>query len=301
MPQRPLLARVGWTLRDYAKRVWDNSGEDNIFFLASGIAFNLLLAAVPFVLLLVAGLGYVLDQSSRDAVHVVADIIGRLLPPGVSPADATIENVLDDIVASRGPVGVFSAILFVWFSTRLFGSLRSVLAEVFDIESERSIVGGKIFDVQVTVLSTALFVAWTVVNTYLEIARARGFALLGGLGVRRDFMGWLEYATGRVLSLTFIVLLFYFLYKVLPHRRMRWQTALLAALFAGVLFEAARTIFTTLAAGASPGSIYTGALAALVVFVIWVYYAAMLFILGGEVAQVYELRRVRRAQREVLE
>ena len=51
MPQRPLHLRIGWTLRDYAKRVWDNSGEDNIFFLAGGIAFNILLAAVPFVLL----------------------------------------------------------------------------------------------------------------------------------------------------------------------------------------------------------------------------------------------------------
>ena len=50
MAERPLLARIGWTLRDYAKRVWDNSGEDNIFFLAGGIAFNLLLAAVPFFL-----------------------------------------------------------------------------------------------------------------------------------------------------------------------------------------------------------------------------------------------------------
>ena len=27
--------------------VWVNSGEDNIFFLASGVAFNILLAAVP--------------------------------------------------------------------------------------------------------------------------------------------------------------------------------------------------------------------------------------------------------------
>ena len=43
-------------LRDYVKRVWDNSGEDNIFFLAGGIAFNILLAAVPFFLLLVSGL-----------------------------------------------------------------------------------------------------------------------------------------------------------------------------------------------------------------------------------------------------
>ena len=51
-PTRSALSRLGWTLRDYAKRVWDNSGEDNIFFLAGGIAFNILLAAVPFVLLL---------------------------------------------------------------------------------------------------------------------------------------------------------------------------------------------------------------------------------------------------------
>jgi membrane protein len=33
--------------------------------------------------------------------------------------------------------------------------------------------------------------------------------------------------------------------------------------------------------------------------VVWLYYAALIFILGGEVGQVYELRRVRRLQREV--
>ena len=54
MAQRTLLARFGWTLRDYAKRVWDNSGEDNVLFLAGGIAFNIMLAAVPFLLLLTA-------------------------------------------------------------------------------------------------------------------------------------------------------------------------------------------------------------------------------------------------------
>jgi len=38
-----------------------------------------------------------------------------------------------------------------------------------------------------------------------------------------------------------------------------------------------------------------------VIIVFWVYYAAMIFILGGEVGQVYELRRVRRLQRETFE
>ena len=40
-------------------------------------------------------------------------------------------------------------------------------------------------------------------------------------------------------------------------------------------------------------------LAALVIVVIWVYYAALIFLVGGEVGQVYELRRTRRLQREV--
>ena len=29
MPRRSLPGRIAWTLRDYAKRVWDNAGEDN--------------------------------------------------------------------------------------------------------------------------------------------------------------------------------------------------------------------------------------------------------------------------------
>jgi len=301
VPRRPFVARVGWTLRDYAKRVWDNSGEDNIFFLAGGIAFNLLLAAVPFALLLVAGLGYVLQYSSADATHVVAEILQRLLPPGVSPGEGTLDSLLEGIVQSRGDVGLYSALLFVWFSTRLFGSLRSVLAEVFDLETDRGIVAGKIFDVQVTVLATVLLAAYTAVNTYLGIAQSEARAALIDFGLRDDVMGWLEIAIGRLLSFLFIVLLFYALYKVLPNRRIRWRTALLAAVFAGALFELARGIFTAYVARANPGSLYTGALAVFVVFVIWVYYAAMLFILGGEVAQVYELRRVRRQQREVLE
>ena len=35
-PSRSPLTSLGWTLRDYAKRVWDNAGEDNVLFLAGG-------------------------------------------------------------------------------------------------------------------------------------------------------------------------------------------------------------------------------------------------------------------------
>ena len=63
------------------------------------------------------------------------------------------------ILESRGTVQLVSAVGFVWFSTRLFGSLRTVLANVFDIEQERGIIQGKIFDIKITILSTILITA----------------------------------------------------------------------------------------------------------------------------------------------
>ena len=73
----------------------------------------------------------------------------------------------------------------------------------------------------------------------------------------------------------------------------------MAAVFTTVMFEIAKLVFTLYVGSFNPGSLYTGSVAAIVVLVVWVYYAALVFILGGEVGQVYELRRTRKRQREV--
>jgi len=299
VPKRPLHVRIGWTLRDYAKRVWDNSGEDNIFFLAGGIAFNILLAAVPFVLLFASGLGYLLNQSADKSSAEVNDIVYRFIPP--SPAGEQLGRVLVDIIKSRQALGLYSVVGFIWFSTRLFGSLRSVLAQIFDIDSDRGIIAGKIFDVQITVVSSLLLVAYTALTAYLALATTRGMVVLGQLGLRKDVMGALEYNIGQLIAFLFIGLMFFSLYKFLPNRRIRWQTALIAALFTSLLLELAKRGFGAYVQSFNPGSLYTGTLAALIIVVVWVYYAAIIFILGGEVAQVYELRRVRKRQREAFE
>jgi membrane protein len=294
-----VYVRVLWTLRDYAKRVWDNSGEDNIFFLAGGIAFNILLAVVPFVLLLVSGLATLLNHSAEQTAVDVTTIIDSLLPPHAETAESPVHKLLIDIISARGAVGVYSAIGFVWFSTRLFGSLRSVLADVFDIETDRGIIQGKLFDIQITIMATLLLVAYTALSAYLALATTRGVQIFERLGIRADVMGTVEYVLGRLVAFIFVAAMFFSLYKFLPNRRIRWPTALLAAVFTSGMFEIAKNVFTAYVAEFNPGSLYTGTLYALVIVVFWVYYAALIFILGGEVGQVYELRRTRKRQREV--
>lgn len=301
MPNRSLPQRLWGATKDYARRIWDNAGDDNIFFLAGAIAFNILLAAVPFVLLLLSGLGYLLNQSAAQSAANLWAFINQLLPPQSQNADSPIYKIINDVIRARRSIGLYSLIGFVWFSTRLFGTLRSVLAEVFDIEQERSIIAGKLFDIQITVVGTVLFVAYTAVNAYLRLATTRGIAILRHVGLQSEVMSHLEFAVGTVAASAFMVLLFYSLYKFLPNRHIRWQYALVAALVTSALFELAKTLFTAYVGRFNPGSLYTGTLTAIVIIVFWVYYAAVIFILGGEVGRVYELRRVRRLQRETLE
>lgn len=300
MAARPLLVRIGWAARDYAKRVWDNSAQNNVLFLAGGVAFNILLAVVPFFLLIVTWGAEVLDQSPTAVSATIAAFLGELLPHEAAELERTIRGILDDIVASSGTIGIYSAIGFVWFSTRLFGSLRTVLGHTFDIQNDRGIIAGKLFDIKITIIATVLIVAYMVLSAYLAIATTRGVGVLVSLGVRRDAMGWLEYWIGRFLGFGVIVLMFFSLYKFLPLRRVRTASALVAALFAGVLLEIAKNVFTKVMLEMSPSSLYTGTIAAIVILVVWTYYVALIFAIGGEVGQVYELRRVRRLQREIL-
>ena len=298
-PTRSPLTSFGWTLRDYAKRVWDNAGEDNVLFLAGGIAFNILLAAVPFVLLMVWGLALVLRNQPVEPNQLVVGYIDRLLPAHVESPDAPTHRLINDILSAHTKLGVWSAVGFVWFSTRLFGSLRTVLANVFDIEQERGIIQGKIFDIKITILSTVLITANALISTYVLIATKTSREVLMGIGIREDVMGQASALGTRLVGSALLALMFFALYKFLPIRRVRTKTAWVAALFTTFMFELAKVVFNLYVASFDPGSLYTGAIAAIVVTVFWVYYAALIFILGGEVGQVYELRRTRKRQREV--
>jgi len=301
MNVRTIPLRAWPTLRDYLVRIWDNAADDNIFFLAGAIAFSILLAAVPFALLLLSGLGYILNQSTAQSTANVWGFIEALLPPHTSAPDSPIHKLVSEAIRARGAAGLFGLIGFVWLTTRLFGTLRSVLAEVFDIDQERGIVAGKIFDVKITIVSTFLFIAYSVANAYLRLAATRGILEVQRYGLEPQVLGRLAYWIGSFIASGFILLMFFALFKFLPNRRIRWRSALIAAVVTSLLFEIAKIAFTAYALRLNPRSFYTGTLYALVLIVIWVYYSAVIFILGGEVGRVYELRRARRLQRETLE
>jgi membrane protein len=140
-----------------------------------------------------------------------------------------------------------------------------------------------------------------VLSAYLKIATNKALGALSTVGFKSSLRIRVEYWFGNLLALMFITGMFFALYKFLPSRRIRWEPALVGALFTSFLFELAKQLFTAYVGSFNPGSLYAGTLYGIVIVVFWVYYAALIFILGGEVGQVYELRRTRRLQRETFE
>lgn len=274
---------------DFGRRLWKKMADDDVLFLASGVAFNILLAGVPFFLLLASGIGYAMGTSLDASNSAVAGFIRDLFPLDGDGGDSVLDPVIRDIVRTRGTAGIIGAVAYIWFSTRLFGSLRAVFNTVFDVPKRHGMLLGKLFDVWFTVAATALVVVWIAASAFVGIARARGIAFLASVGLESDaVMSSFTYYSGRLVTFVLLSTVFFALYKALPYRRVRWRQAAFGAVSSAVLFEVARWAFTLFVNRWNPGSLYTGTLATIIIVVFWVYYGALIVIVGGEASQVHE-------------
>jgi membrane protein len=290
------LARVLRGGGDFITRLYVKAGEDNIFFLAGGIAFDVLFGAIPFLLMLVGIFGLVLSRVV-DPTKAVVDYLFTILPHSQTLVDRT-DRIVDTVIAGRTSFGVLGLVLFLWTSTRLIATLRTSLREIFDLPEERGIVEGKVFDVQMVLVAGTLFLANTGITIVLDAAQNLGIRLVGTrwIDVQTVQLVW-----ARLLAFVFILLMFLLIYRYLPRRRTPWRMAAVAAVFTALAFELLKGLFAMYVMHANSWQKVYGALVTPVIIVLWIYYSAVVFILGGEVAHVYELLRVRRLQRELLE
>jgi membrane protein len=225
------------------------------------------------------------------------------LRPGYDPF-STIEDILAKLTEAGQSLSLVAIPAFLWFSTRLFAGIRTSLNGIYDawvrpkpMNPIKRFVLSKLRDLGMVLMVLLLFLANTAVTTGYSILRAAS-AFSGVVGeVIQTFEGWL----GEVLGILFLIALFFVLYRHAALRRVHWQAALVASSFAAVAFELAKRLFALyLTRIGTPGSASAGtAVGPIVVFVIWVYYSAFVFLLGGVIAETWELRAMQRVQRGI--
>lgn len=277
----------GWAFSPlgFLRRVFLGGYEDNIPFLASGLTFDALLWILPLLAVVLSGFGYAVGGADepRELARVIA---GWVLPDagnGATPFGA-VATALEELADNRAVLTVWGVPFFVWFSWRLFGSIRAALNDVFDTEETRPWLTGKAVDLTLGVVSAVLILT----NTLITIV------------VLRE--PWAGRFVAGLLAYLAVGVLFYVVYVLAPSRKMRWDTALVAALFASLGFEITKRLYGTyLVEFATFDRVVSNTNAlALLLFVLWIYATALVFLAGGEVAETYDLARRQREQRAVL-
>ena len=269
-----------------------------------------MLAAIPFILLLLTGLNALLTAAPGDPTSTLGRFLASILPPSPS-GDSTRFLSAESLLASAAQFGErvtgLALLAFLWLSTRVFASVRIALGHIYDVsvrQVERGflmgVVRGKARDVMLVLFTLALFFLSTGLSTGLRYATLRGGARFPGSEL---VLSWFGLVVGEALGFAIILALFLVLYRFGSVRRIRTRAALLASCFAAVAFEGARRMFTLYLSEAAlmwrPSA--NAEIGALLLFVLWLYYSSLVFLLGGVVAETWELRHLQHRQRTILD
>ena len=154
----------------------------------------------------------------------------------------------------------------------------------------------KVRDLGMVLLTMTLFLANTTLTFGVQFLR--NYFGERGLG-ENPIIKVLEGGLGELLAFLFLVALFFLLYRHASLRRVGWQAAMLAAGFMAVAFELAKRLYAIYLQGASGygAAAVDKTIGAVLLFVAWVNFSALVFLLGGVVAETWELREPQRVQR----
>jgi membrane protein len=284
-------------LTDIARGVWRKGQEDDIFFLAGAISFNVLVAFIPLVLAVLGIAGLVLSYLDADAQQTLLYYLHQTIPAAVN---VDVAGMLDDLAARSTGFLSIGTLFFLWVATRLVGTLRVVLREIFDLSEGRSIVAGKIFDIKMVVAAGSLFALNVVLSLGLRAAASVASEVMGVDPAGLPLIGQATDLWPQLVAFLTLWVMFFLVYRYLPPRRIGWHTSVVAATFTTILVEVLKYGFSWYVVGVADFGSAWGNLATFVLLVFWIYYTSVVFILGGEVAQVVSMRRTRRRQKERL-
>ncbi len=248
------------------------------FFLAAGLAFFSLVSLIPLTLLGVAIVGFVL--SSEQAAQEVVGQLARNFPVYRNQ----IARILLRIVQTRKTSGAVGTLVLVVFASPLFGAARLVMHRMLGIRTGRSFVRNIVVDAGMVLLLGVFLFAVTVATWVLQWVQEW---LLEPVHVPGQWIRWATTAVSLGLSAT----MFYLGYRYVPYRRVGVGPALAGGIVAGVLWEIAKQLFRLYIRQVGVYDQIYGPFAVLIAFIMFVYYSAVVFVMGAAYVAALDARR----------
>ena len=269
----------------FFKNVLQAFNDDKVMRLASSIAFTAIFSIAPLFIILIAIIGWIIGiQNGGHGHHIAENALLDNISKGAGKG--TADSVRDLVTASFNKprqniiAQVLGWVAFILGASGLFSSLQDSLNAIWHVEAtgggwkhmvrDRAASFGMILVVGLLLLLTFVanaavaFVGTHVLATIPVVGSPAVLALIG-----------------QVVSVLLVTLMFALIYKVLPDVDIAWHDVWVGAAVTAVLFVVGEALIAWYLAVAGVASAY-GAAGSLLVGLLWIYYSAIILLIGAE-------------------
>jgi membrane protein len=244
---------------------------------AAAIAFYALLSLLPFFLLLLSVIGAVTtDPAARDAV---VSFVFHYFPRQFD----FLTGQVDSFRANRVSLGVGGSLALAYASLGVFNAISSAVNHAWGVEKRRSFLRHRLFSFLMMVSAGAVFLAAIALVSVVRMAEARWFA---AIGLRTDWLDRLGGSGADYVALALLVVCVALVHRFVPNVRVRLRDVWPGAVLTAILWRAAFAIFAWYTADLAAWSVH-GSVAAVVVFLLWIYVSSVLLLYGVEMSAAY--------------
>ena len=252
---------------------------------AASIAYYSLLSLFPFLLLVFSLLGSV-TRDDPDRIAVLTFVF-RYFPTQID----FVEEQLNAFIRTRVEVGMAGALTLVWASLGVFGAITSAVNEAWGVEKQRSFWKHRMVSFLMLVAAGLVMVLALLAITAVQVAQATWF---GEMLARFTWLTAFQSIAFRYLATILLIvgvgLVFYFI----PNAKTRFRDVWVGAILTGVLWRLAFDGFAWYIGRNRGLTDLHGSIAAVVVFLLWVYVSSIILMYGVEFTAAYARLRRRR-------
>ncbi|XZE34238.1 YihY/virulence factor BrkB family protein [Pirellulaceae bacterium SH501] len=274
-------------LRDAAIR-WS---EDDASSLAASVAYYLALSLFPMMLLLTSGIGLFLEFSNigRDAESKVMLAVEQQSSPIVKQQIEEVLRQLRNQSIVSGPFGIIAAILA---AIGVFAQIDRGFDRIFRIPPQRSATVRRTIYRIVRHRCLAFLMLVSLGGTILVLF-ASSMLMAQFRSVTDSTLPSLQHVFrffDTVVAVGLNGVLFGFVYRWLPKKRVHWLDAIRGGLLAACVWELGRTLLGMFFIGMRYTSAY-GVIGSFIAILLWCYYGISILFFGAEYVQVLEQNR----------
>lgn len=250
--------------------------------MGAAIAYYTVFSIAPLLIIVIAVAGMVWGQEAVEGriVGQLAGLLGHDAAAGMQGLLRAANHPAQGVLATAISIGVL-----VLGATTVFAELQSALDRIWQVPAAQK-KSGILATLRSRLLSFGLVLGLAfllsislVVSAAVAAFGSWASGLLPGLEI-------ILQVVNIVISIGITTVLFAMIFKFMPQAKVAWRDVWIGAVVTAVLLEIGKVLIGLYIGKSSVTSSFAAA-GSLVVLLVWVYYAAQIFLLGAEFTWVY--------------